>query len=279
MDDGHGRLRRMGEREGDIFDAQPFRKLQGAAREMQGRPLAGHAPDLHLRPRHAVVNAGSQCFGSRLFRSEPGGKTLCEVAFSLAISDLARSEDAFEKSIVVPLNRLSNPPDLYHVDPGSDQHIFEHVTTPAAHAGTLATEVPVPAINQIFQPSDQQGDGQRRLMNWDLKLSATSLDDTGPVLRLLTGAIVGHGGWVLSRTLFEDGGELDFEFERRACVDIYTLLVAAGLELSRSSHLQLTDLCHCTRNVQPDTRFDIARVLLKIYPDVVGTALAELGLP
>src|SRR5450432_4136326 len=101
-------------------------------------------------------------------------------------------------------------------------------------------------------------------MNWELKLAATSLEGVPAVLRLLTGAIVGSGGWVLSRTLCEDGGEISFEFERRACVDMYTVLIAAGLEMSQNSHLQLTDLCHCTGNVSAESRFDLARVDLRI---------------
>jgi len=31
-----------------------------------------------------------------------------------------------------------------------------------------------------------------------------------------------------------------FEFERQACVDIYSLLIATGLELSPSGHLRFT---------------------------------------
>jgi hypothetical protein len=116
-------------------------------------------------------------------------------------------------------------------------------------------------------------------MNWELKLTARSLDETAAVLRLLTGAIVGSGGWVFSRTLWDRGGEISFEFERRACVDMYTVLIAAGLELSQNSHLQLTDLCHCTRNAPPGSRFDLARVDLKIQSDEIGPALTELGQP
>jgi hypothetical protein len=116
-------------------------------------------------------------------------------------------------------------------------------------------------------------------MNWELKLTATSLDEAATVLRLLTGAIVGSGGWVLSRTIWDGGGEISFEFERRACVEKYTVLIAAGLELSQNSHLQLTNLCQCTRNAASDLRFDLARIDLKIQTDEIGSALAELARP
>lgn len=59
--------------------------------------------------------------------------------------------------------------------------------------------------------------------------------------------------------------ELDFEFARAACVEIYAVLIAAGLELSRDSHLQMADLCHCTRNLIETRAFDIARVDLVVY--------------
>jgi len=32
-----------------------------------------------------------------------------------------------------------------------------------------------------------------------------------------------------------------FEFERQACVDIYSVLVAAGLELSQQGHIRFTN--------------------------------------
>jgi len=55
-----------------------------------------------------------------------------------------------------------------------------------------------------------------------------------------------------------------FEFERRSCVDIYTLLIAAGLELSRSGHIRFTELCQCTRSQPSDCGAEIASVDLDI---------------
>ncbi len=115
-------------------------------------------------------------------------------------------------------------------------------------------------------------------MNRELKLAARCADDSETVLKLLTGAIVGGGGWVLSRTLWDEGGaEISFEFERRECIEMYTYLIAAGLELSHASHLQLADLCQCTQNMNSESRFDLARVDLRIRPDEIGTGIAELG--
>lgn len=68
------------------------------------------------------------------------------------------------------------------------------------------------------------------------------------LVQTLTGAILGCGGWVLSRGASDDGAvNVAFEFERRVCEDIYSILVAAGLNLCSPSHLRMTELCQCTR--------------------------------
>jgi len=67
-----------------------------------------------------------------------------------------------------------------------------------------------------------------------------------------------------------------FEFERRSCVDIYSLLIAAGLELSRSGHIRFTELCQCTRSQLPDCGDEIASVDLDIQvlpADIPGMKL------
>jgi hypothetical protein len=61
---------------------------------------------------------------------------------------------------------------------------------------------------------------------------------------------------MLSRSA-SDSGLIDllFEFERRSCLEIYSILIASGVELSRAAHLQFTELCQCTilrREGSPD---------------------------
>jgi hypothetical protein len=56
-----------------------------------------------------------------------------------------------------------------------------------------------------------------------------------------------------------------FEFERQACVDIYSVLIAAGLELSQQAHIRFTELCQCTRNQRCDCGAEIASVDLEIH--------------
>jgi hypothetical protein len=99
-----------------------------------------------------------------------------------------------------------------------------------------------------------------------LQLTAMSADEPERLVRFLTGALVACGGWVLTRTTQgREMAELDFEFARGACVEIYAVLIAAGLELSRDSHLQMAELCQCTKNLIESKAFDIARVDLVVY--------------
>jgi hypothetical protein len=95
-------------------------------------------------------------------------------------------------------------------------------------------------------------------------MKATSVEQPARLIRFLSGAILGSGGWVLSRGTTDSGSvHLLFEFERNACIDIYGALVAAGLELSQNSHLEFTSLCQCTRS-QKECLNDIASVQLEI---------------
>ena len=81
----------------------------------------------------------------------------------------------------------------------------------------------------------------------------------------LTGAILGCGGWVLSRGANDSGVvNMLFEFERQACLDIYSVLVAAGLEINQSGHIRFTELCQCTRNNQRECGDENASVDLEI---------------
>lgn len=82
---------------------------------------------------------------------------------------------------------------------------------------------------------------------WAMQMCAVSMEEPGHLLRTVTGAVLGCGGWVLSRATSDTGTvNLLFEFERRTCLDIYSLLVATGVKLSQSAHIRLTELCQCT---------------------------------
>lgn len=100
---------------------------------------------------------------------------------------------------------------------------------------------------------------------WAMQLKAVSMEEPSRLVQALTGAILGCGGWVLSRSA-TDSGLLNilFEFERCACVDIYSVLIAAGLELSQTGHLRFTELCQCTRSQHRACGAEIASIQLEI---------------
>jgi hypothetical protein len=100
---------------------------------------------------------------------------------------------------------------------------------------------------------------------WAMQMRAVSIEEPARLIQTLTGAILGCGGWVLGRGANDTGTvSMLFEFERQACVDIYSVLIAAGLELSQSGHVRFTELCQCTRNHHQDCGAEIASLDLEI---------------
>lgn len=122
---------------------------------------------------------------------------------------------------------------------------------------------------------------QRNLPNstipWALEMKAVSQVEPSRLVCSLTGAILGCGGWVLSRGASDTGTvSMLFEFERNACVDIYSVLIGAGIELSQYGHLRFTELCQCTRNQARECGEEIASVDLEIqtFPAEPGIRLS-----
>lgn len=105
----------------------------------------------------------------------------------------------------------------------------------------------------------------RARKDWDLSLTALCSDDAPRTVRFLTGAVMACGGFVLSRR-FDGAGTsgIEFEFVRATCVEMYSILIAAGLELSAQSHRTLATLCQCTRETLEDTAGDTVRVNITI---------------
>jgi hypothetical protein len=131
---------------------------------------------------------------------------------------------------------------------------------------------------------EMQNRGARPTMSvpWAMEMKAVSIEEPSRLVQTLTGAILGCGGWVLSRGANDTGMvSMLFEFERKACVDIYSLLIAAGLELSQSGHIRFTELCQCTRNQGNECGTEIASVDLEIQTFPVemaqGTVLQKIA--
>ena len=115
---------------------------------------------------------------------------------------------------------------------------------------------------------------------WAMQMTAVSTEEPSRLVQSLTGAILGCGGWVLSRGANDTGAvSMLFEFERQACVDIYSILVAAGVELSQNGHIRFTELCQCTRSHQRDCGAEIASIDLEIqtYPMEMVSAPGACG--
>jgi hypothetical protein len=100
---------------------------------------------------------------------------------------------------------------------------------------------------------------------WELNLAALCSEDAARTVRFLTGAVMACGGCVLSRRFdAEHTAAIEFEFIRATCVEMYSVLIAAGLELTAQSHMILSTLCQCTRETIEMTAGDPVRVELII---------------
>ena len=98
-----------------------------------------------------------------------------------------------------------------------------------------------------------------------MQMKAISKEEPSKLVQALTGAMLGLGGWVLSRGANDEGTIfLLFEFERHACVNVYSMLIAVGLELSQRGHICFTELCQCTRSHQEECGKEIASLELEI---------------
>jgi hypothetical protein len=107
--------------------------------------------------------------------------------------------------------------------------------------------------------------GQSASIPWAMQMKAVSAEEPSRLVQTLTGAILGCGGWVLCRGVNDSGMvTMLFEFERQACIDIYSVMIAAGLELSQNGHIRFTELCQCTRSQLQECGTEIASIDLEI---------------
>jgi hypothetical protein len=75
-------------------------------------------------------------------------------------------------------------------------------------------------------------------------LRGHSYDDHRTILPALLDTMAACGCWVLDqKALSSTQTELSFEVQLRAVFELYSGLIAAGVELTRDSHTRLTGLC------------------------------------
>jgi hypothetical protein len=77
-----------------------------------------------------------------------------------------------------------------------------------------------------------------------LEIQAFTYEDRYGLLPELASAFSHCGGWILDRqTLSPTNIEYRLEIQLRAIIDLYAAIVATGVELTRSGHETLTELC------------------------------------
>jgi hypothetical protein len=83
-----------------------------------------------------------------------------------------------------------------------------------------------------------------------LELFGYCYTDRIALLPKLTAAFTNCGGWILERrTISPTAMEYRFEIQLSGIVEMYGSLVGLGLELTRGTHDQLTDLCVCRKHM------------------------------
>ena len=124
------------------------------------------------------------------------------------------------------------------------------------------------ALLEVRAGDDESNMTEKRTTpeDWNLMLIATSDCTPKHVLDQLSGAVLACGGWVLHMgAVSERCADIDFEFPRAYCAEIYGLLVGIGMELSQEAHAQITALCHCTQHMDEETQSMAARINLTVY--------------
>jgi hypothetical protein len=285
------------QREGDTRSAKSSSTFGGAAKETQSGSSARFPKDLDFEPVYSVADSRSEGFSARLFGGESRGKAFSGPAFAQAICLFGGGEDPVEETFAESIDGLLNARDFDHIDAGADDHpvsklnhvvqLFE--STSAAVVSCTVMPVALPDNGQDrragsdkvsvipFQATggpSSKGSGSP----WIMQIAAVSGEEPGRLVRTLTGGIVGCGGWILSRGMSDSGRvSMLFEFERHACLDIYTVLIGAGIELNQSGHSRFTELCQCTRLGAEERCCEIASVDLEIIPCVPGTSKGMLS--
>jgi len=112
----------VGDREGDVLDAQLCGELAGDAAETKCRLAAGQVCDFDVAPAHAVAPAGAERFHRRFFYREASSESLELVLVPLAVGDLGRREEALDERPAVALNGRLNPVNLRNVQSHPDNH-------------------------------------------------------------------------------------------------------------------------------------------------------------
>lgn len=270
----------MGEGKRGVGHAQARGQIGGTAMKAQGRAAARFAYDLDLEPGDAAADAGAESFGACFLCCEARGQAFGASSLAQAIGLLVRGEDAIEKTASKSFHRQLDARDLNQIDSAANDHgsLKKATTSWARGSQVVALQVnAVPLLNSdharhartdkfyVREAIPFQEPERLSPVPWAIQMRAVCLEEPSRLVQSLTGAILGCGGWVLSRGASDAGAvNVLFEFERRACVEMYSVLVAAGLDLGAAGHYRFTELCQCTRFSARDCGREIASVDLEI---------------
>ena len=93
-----------------------------------------------------------------------------------------------------------------------------------------------------------------------LRIQGFSYNERHGLMPSLFSSFAECGGWVLDRRALSPRTiEIRMEIQLRSALDLYAAIVASGLELTRSGHLGLTDLCTCRKNLS--TAADLGQIV------------------
>jgi hypothetical protein len=246
-------------------DAQLSCNSTRPSAQVQRGSLPGKTPHLQFFPGNSLLDPRPQCLGGRLLGCKTSGEALGKRSSGAAIGDLIAREHPLQKPLAEAFDRLRYARYFDDVDSRSHQH-----DATVAHAKIFSARPCPTPVNRFFAPSDaasvhdlSQSDHPSE--GWDLHLAALCADETPRTVRFLSGAVMACGGYVLSRS-FDTAGSaaIEFEFVRATCVEMYSVMIAAGLDLSAQSHLAMAALCQCTRETLEATAGDPVRVELTI---------------
>jgi len=112
-------------------------------------------------------------------------------------------------------------------------------------------------------------------------LQGYSYEDRQGLLPTLTSALAQCGGWVLERkTTSATTMEFRIEIQLYGIVDLYSSLMATGVELTRNTHTTLTGLCTSRKHVAMShrpTQVVSIRLELSFLEDVTLHSLLMTG--
>ena len=113
-----------------------------------------------------------------------------------------------------------------------------------------------------------------------VRLQTFTYEDRREASLALSRALERSGAWVLERTAVSaEQMRLRLEIQLRSALELYTGLIGAGLELTRGSHLALTDLCTLARYRRRGREpFRVMEVLLEVsFLDELEHAVRPVG--